>query len=76
MWQSYIGTWDDTGIRSLRREEGAATGVPRESGGVPFWAVLDSDHVLGIHAALIRGQRGTALQLLLQQAREFGRLLR
>lgn len=73
MLQSFIGTLDAAGIRTLRSED-ETTVVVRRVHGVPFWAVLDSSELPSIHAALIRGQRGTALELLLSQARDFGRL--
>jgi len=73
MLQSFIGTFDTAGLRSLKTEDSAPAPL---AGCFPlpgqFWAVLDTDELPSIRRAMMLGQRGTALDLLLQQAKCFG----
>jgi hypothetical protein len=77
MLESFVGTFDHRGLRSLRPED------PREDfdGRVVepngrFWAIIDTDNVSPIHEALVVGQRGAALDLLAQKAVSLGRFYR
>lgn len=77
MLHSFIGTLDATGIRTFRSEDDSLMNGDRRrpvTHGIRFWAVLDSSALPAVHAALMRGQRGTALEILMRQAREFGRM--
>ena len=75
MLQSFIGTFDIAGLRTLRSEDDTC-GETRLSSteAVPFWAILDTDELPSIQRALMLGYRGTALELLVQQAKSLGRL--
>jgi hypothetical protein len=75
MLQSFIGTFDAAGLRSLRNEDDThgVTGLSI-AGSVPFWAILDTEELPSIQRALMLGYRGTALELLVQQAKSLGRL--
>lgn len=75
MLQSFVGTIDTFGLRSLRGEDASAS-VPHRNFGdaVPFWAILDSQELPRIVEALTHGKRGAALLLLEERAHSLGRL--
>lgn len=80
MLQSFIGTFDVVGLRSLRSEDDVVESdvwpssrcVP--AGIVPFWAIIDTTELPTIQQALMLGNRGHAWEILVQQAKCFGRL--
>lgn len=75
MLQSFIGTIDTTGLRSLRNEEYVESVVTLEDPDVVrFWAILDTNQLPQIRRALLMGHRGAALNLVEQQAKSLGRL--
>ena len=75
MLQSFIGTYDQAGLRSLRDEDEFTVASHLDvSGPVSFWAILDSDELPGIQHALTLGHRVTALQLLITTAKSLGPL--
>ena len=75
MLQSFIGTIDTTGLRSLRDEEcSESIATPEDPNVVKFWAILDTDQLPQIRRALLMGHRGAALNLVAQQAKSLGRL--
>ncbi len=75
MLQSFVGTYDQSGLRSLRLEE-ANSALPWTSptGAAPFWAVLDSSDVPEICRAVCHGRRRRALRLLNERALTLGSL--
>jgi hypothetical protein len=78
MLQSFIGTFDVAGLRTLKSEDEAVESeswpIAYPVGSVPFWAILDNSELLPIHQALLTGNRSRAWELLVQQAKCFGRL--
>lgn len=73
MLQSFIGTCDVTGLKSLRSEDDSWSGLPRHCAGeTTIWAVINDEDLLAIHQALLLGCRGTALELLVEKARSVG----
>lgn len=75
MLQSYIGTFDSDGLRSLWTEEHCEHARRQRDGRVvEFWAVIDSEELHPIRRAMILGDRGTALELIGQQAISLGRI--
>ena len=75
MLQSYIGTIDMSGLRSLRTEECGESVAPLgDPTVVSFWAILDTDQLPEICRALVMGHRGAALSLVTQQAKSLGRI--
>lgn len=80
MLQSFVGTFDAVGLRTLKSEDEAVDtdGFPSvrfvPEGLVPFWAILDSTELPTIQKALLSGERDRAWELLVQQAKCFGRL--
>ena len=72
MLQSFIGTLDAAGLRSLRTEDDALPAPLSDSEFVPFWVILDSSELPSIERALVLGQRQTALQLLVAVAKSLG----
>ena len=73
MLQSFIGTFDAAGLRTLRSEEAESSGKSIQSSGVPFWAILDSKELPSIQNALLLGHRCTAFELLARGAKSLGR---
>lgn len=77
MLQSFVGTIDERGLRTLTPEPegGHVFGCDLESRRHAFWAVVDSSNLREIHEALLHGQRRQALQLLVNYARSIGSVL-
>jgi hypothetical protein len=74
MLQSFIGTYDSGGLRSFAPDEYAeSVRWANDNAVVRFWAIIDSDELPSIWKALVVGQRGTALELIAQQAKSLGR---
>ena len=75
MLESFIGTFDSTGLRSLTTEETpSAARRSHHEQVVEFWAVLDTSELPLIQKAFLLGQRGAALDLIAQQAKSLGRI--
>lgn len=77
MLQSFVGTFDAVGLRSLRceLEFGVSPRPLATAGSVSFWAILDTAELPQIEQAFLLGYRGTALELLAEHAKSLGRLL-
>ncbi len=71
MLDSYIGTFDHHGLRSLQTEPDRSSPIFEARLG-HFWAVLDRSLVPSINQAIAKGDSRSALQIVLQQARDFG----
>ena len=77
MLQSFHGSFDETGLRALRQEDGCFPALRQafgDAGFVHFWAVLDSQEALTIHKSVLLGQPATALEVLLREAKSVGLL--
>ena len=72
MLQSFVGTFDNGGLRTFRVEDDSVRRVLPHESGYPFWAVLDSSELPAIARALVLGQRQMALQLLFALAKSLG----
>lgn len=71
MLDSYIGTFDHHGLRSLKSENDVPPAILARQPG-QFWAVLDRSLVPSINQAIAKGDSISAMQIVLQQAREIG----
>lgn len=71
MLDSYIGTFDHHGLRSLKSESDVPHSILAHCKG-QFWAVLDRSFVPSIHQAIAKGDSIAALKIVLQQARDIG----
>ncbi len=72
MLQSFRGTIDEYGLRSLRIEENAIVRYEGEPTIREFWAVLDSDDLRTIRAAFLAGDRRAALSLVCERSQSIG----
>ena len=72
MLDSFIGTFDQHGLRTLRSETNQSPAFVERRRQGRFWAVLDSSLVPTINRAIAAGDSRTALQIVLQQARDIG----
>lgn len=72
MLDSFIGTFDQHGLRTLKAETNQTPAFIERRRQGRFWAVLDSSLVPSINLAIAKGDSRTALQIVLQQAREIG----
>ena len=77
MLQSFVGTIDVQGLRSLRPEPDHDMWMKssNESVAGTIWAVLDSADLMTVQVALRTGQKRRALQLLSESARSIGPVL-
>ena len=71
MLDSYIGTFDHHGLRSLKSENDVRSAIFSRRPG-QFWAVLDKSLVPSINQAIAKGDSISALQIVFQQARDMG----
>lgn len=71
MLQSFVGTYDSTGLRRLAIEA-APQSIAVMNNAVQFWAILDTKILPEIHRAIIRGERSDALELVSQHAISMG----
>jgi hypothetical protein len=75
MLDSFIGTFDQQGLRSLKSEVTPTRSFIERTPG-QFWAILDSSVVPSINQAIaLRSSKSDsceALQIILQQARDIG----
>lgn len=74
MLQSFVGTFDAAGLRSLRAEEDGTAPPENREATVPFWAIIDTVELPPIEAALTLGCRSIAFELLAGRAKAFGPL--
>ena len=72
MLDSFIGTFDQHGLRTLRSETNLTPAFVERRRQGRFWAVLDRSLVPTINRAIAAGDSRTALQIVLQQARDIG----
>jgi hypothetical protein len=74
MLESFIGTCDAAGLRTLRPEDerDVTSRLDGEEGRVSFWAILDSAALPCIYRELTLDHRATALKLLVQMAKTLG----
>ena len=72
MLDSFIGTIDQYGLRTLKSETDQTQAFIEQRREGRFWAVLDNSLVPAINQAIAKGDSRTALQIVLQQAREIG----
>ena len=75
MLQSFRGTFDSVGIRTLRFETDDERSGTLGSGLVEFWAVVDAEYVRQIRLALALGDRIGATRLLADTAASIGSIL-
>ena len=74
MLQSFRGTFDSVGIRSLRVErDDERTGILGDV--AEFWAVVDTEFALQVRTALSHGDRTSATRLLSDSATSMGSIL-
>ena len=77
MLEAFIGTYDKSGLRSLRPDGGVdPLRLAAEPNSVLFWAVLDWDELPVIRQAVIDGRRQSALRLLNERALTLGGITR
>ncbi len=76
MLESFVGSYNETGLQSLQEEDDLGR-VCRslKDGAVTFWAVLESEVVPNIRRAMRTGDRQTALAILANCAKDAGRIL-
>ncbi|MDA8562869.1 hypothetical protein N9L06_00290 [Mariniblastus sp.] len=72
MLDSFIGTFDQHGLRTLKSETNQTHAFIERRRQGRFWAVLDISLVPTINEAIATGDSRTALQIVLQQARDIG----
>lgn len=72
MLDSFIGTIDQQGLRTFKSETNQPRSFIERRRQGRFWAVLDSSVVPSINQAIAKGDSRTALQIVLQQARDIG----
>ena len=72
MLDSYIGTFDQQGLRTFRSETNQTRSFIERRRLGRFWAVLDRSVVPSINHAIAKGDSRSALQIVLQQARDIG----
>ena len=72
MLDSFIGTFDQQGLRSFRSETNQTRAFVERRRHGRFWAVLDRSVVPSINLAIAKGDSRSALQIVLQQARDIG----
>ena len=75
MLQSFRGTLDAHGIRSLRIETGDECSLGRGQGRAEFWAVLNDSELPIIRATIQAGDRWRAMKLLNERAFCLGSVL-
>ncbi len=74
MLQSFVGTYDRNGLRTLRYESESSGLAPcQREQTVAFWAILDSAALPEIQQAIVSGNRISALKEVVNQARSLGR---
>ena len=72
MLDSFIGTFDQRGLRTLKSETNQTRAFVERRRHGRFWAVLDRSVVQSINLAIAKGDSRSALQIVLQQARDIG----
>ncbi len=75
MLQSFRGTIDVNGIRSLRLERDDDVMCPAESAVAEFWVVLNHAELPTIRATIQAGDRIRAMSLLCERAVSLGSIL-
>lgn len=72
MLQSFTGTVDRNGIRSLEVESDSGPRRIEDRDLAEFWAVLDSADLESIQLAIHSGQRRHALRMVSERAQSMG----
>lgn len=72
MLDSFIGTFDQQGLRTFKSETDQTRAFIERRRHGRFWAVLDRSVVPSINQAIAKGDSRSALQIVLQQARDIG----
>lgn len=72
MLDSFIGTFDQQGLRTFKSETDQTRAYIERRRHGRFWAVLDRSVVPSINQAIAKGDSRSALQIVLQQARDIG----
>lgn len=75
MLQSFRGTIDVGGIRSLHVETDNPTCSVNRCNTAEFWAVIDRKEIPVIRAAVQAGERRTALSLICERSVSIGPIL-
>ena len=75
MLQSFRGTIDESGIRTLRLEGDEEGGHPPVNGVAEFWVVLDRRELSRIRAAFYAGERHTALSMICERSVSLGSII-
>ena len=73
MLDSFIGTFDEHGLRSLEIE-GCNRAYSPKGDNPKFWAVTDCSVLTNIKLAMASGDARSALKIIVQQARDIGRI--
>ncbi len=76
MLQSFRGTIDRFGIRSLREETDEPIRFLATGSLAEFWAVMDASELPTIRAAVSTGDRSAALSLLCERSVSMGMIHR
>ena len=72
MLDSFIGTFDQQGLRTFKSETDQTRAYIERRRHGRFWAVLDRSVVPSINQAIAKGDSRSALQIVLQKARDIG----
>ena len=75
MLDSFVGTYDWAGLRTLKRELGSDSNRFGDRTSNEFWAIIDDDELVEIETAVLMGQRKSALELIFTRAQSLGRIL-
>ena len=75
MLQSFRGTVDEFGIRTIRLERDEEHGRPLDEGVAEFWFVADRRDVRRIRAAFFAGERQTALSMICEKSVSLGSIV-
>ena len=75
MLQSFRGTADEFGIRTLRLERDEERARPLHEGVTEFWFVVDRREVHRIRAAFAAGERQTALSMICEKSVSLGSIV-
>jgi hypothetical protein len=76
MLKSFIGTYNERGLQTLRNEDELCQVVVPRADMVPFWATLDSEILPSIEKAIRFGDRRAAFAIIANHALHGGRILR
>ena len=69
MLKSFLGTYDQHGLTSLKVEDAVVCPCPKR-GQIPFWAVVDTSELPEVAKAIDRGERSVAFEMLASRAKD------